>query len=84
MNYERKVLFVRNLQRHGKGFFAINEWGAGPDYHLNPSMVSEPAARACVHASANLARVVVFASAFQPICSYALIKPLTRSPIFAL
>ena len=32
-----QVLFIRNLQRYGKGFFAINEWGAGPDYHLNPS-----------------------------------------------
>ena len=28
---------MRHLQQHGKGFFAINEWGAGPDYHLNPS-----------------------------------------------
>ena len=29
--------FVRNGQRQGKGFFAINEWGAGPDFNLNPS-----------------------------------------------
>jgi hypothetical protein len=27
--FEEQVLFVRNLQRYGKGFFAINEWGAG-------------------------------------------------------
>jgi hypothetical protein len=35
--FRAQVGFVRNMQRHGKGFFAINEWGAGPDYHLNPS-----------------------------------------------
>ena len=32
-----QIHFIRNLQRAGKGFFSINEWGAGPDYHLNPS-----------------------------------------------
>ena len=32
-----QVNFVRNGQRQGKGFFAINEWGAGPDFNLNPS-----------------------------------------------
>lgn len=35
-DFADKVLFIRNLQRAGKGFFAINEWGAGPDYGLNP------------------------------------------------
>eukprot|EP00935_MAST-01C_sp_MAST-1C-sp1_P001871 g1871.t1 len=35
--FEEQVNFVRNLQRAGKGFFAINEWGPGPDYGLNPS-----------------------------------------------
>ena len=35
--FEKQVAFVRNLQRHGKGFFSINEWGPGPDYGLNPS-----------------------------------------------
>ena len=34
--FEGQVRYVRNLQRAGKGFFAINEWGAGPDYGLNP------------------------------------------------
>ena len=33
--FARQVNFVRQLQRAGKGFFAINEWGAGPDYGLN-------------------------------------------------
>ena len=33
------VAFVRRLQRNGKGFFAINEWGPGPDYGLNPTKV---------------------------------------------
>ena len=28
--FEKQVAFVRNLQRHGKGFFSINEWGPGP------------------------------------------------------
>ena len=37
--FERQVGFVRHLQLHGKGFFAINEWGAGPDYSLNPAKV---------------------------------------------
>ena len=37
--FSRQVSFVRNLQRHGKGFFAINEWGPGPDYGLNPGEV---------------------------------------------
>ena len=32
-----QLRYVRNLQRAGKGYFAINEWGAGPDYGLNPS-----------------------------------------------
>eukprot|EP00040_Diaphanoeca_grandis_P013809 m.69741 g.69741 ORF g.69741 m.69741 type:complete len:454 (-) comp24134_c1_seq2:106-1467(-) len=35
--FEAQVLFIRNLQQAGKGFFSINEWGPGPDYHLNPS-----------------------------------------------
>ena len=35
--FERQLRYVRNLQRAGKGYFAINEWGAGPDYGLNPS-----------------------------------------------
>jgi hypothetical protein len=35
--FEDQLHWVRNLQRHGKGFYAINEWGAGPDYGLNPS-----------------------------------------------
>eukprot|EP00658_Telonema_sp_P-2_P049690 TRINITY_DN3781_c0_g1_i4.p1 TRINITY_DN3781_c0_g1~~TRINITY_DN3781_c0_g1_i4.p1 ORF type:complete len:221 (+),score=42.09 TRINITY_DN3781_c0_g1_i4:181-843(+) len=35
--FEQQVRFVRNLQKHGKGFFAINEWGSGNDYGLNPS-----------------------------------------------
>ena len=47
--FAEQVRFVRNLQRQGKGFFAINEWGAGPDYGLNPSgfpyNVSGPAGR---------------------------------------
>jgi hypothetical protein len=34
--FERQVAFVRYLQRRGKGYFAINQWGAGPDYGLNP------------------------------------------------
>ena len=37
--FSRQVRFVRNMQRHGKAFFAINEWGAGADYGLNPSEV---------------------------------------------
>lgn len=35
--FKQQVQFVRHLQNAGKGFFAINEWGEGPDYHLNPS-----------------------------------------------
>ena len=35
--FELQVRYVRNLQRYGKGFFAINEWGPGPDYDLNPT-----------------------------------------------
>jgi hypothetical protein len=35
--FDAQVAFVRHLQEHGKGFFSINEWGAGPDYGLNPS-----------------------------------------------
>jgi len=35
--FDAQVAFVRHLQRHGKGFYAINEWGEGPDYGLNPS-----------------------------------------------
>ena len=27
--FAEQVAFVRNLQRYGKGYFAINEWGAG-------------------------------------------------------
>lgn len=37
--FERQVQFVRSLQRMGKGFFAINEWGRGPDYGLNKAEV---------------------------------------------
>ena len=37
--FEAQVRYVRSLQRHGKAYFAINEWGAGPDYGLNPSRV---------------------------------------------
>lgn len=37
--FAAQVQFVRNLQRAGKGYFAINEWGEGPDYGLNPAKV---------------------------------------------
>ena len=32
-----QIQFIRHLQRNGKGFYSINEWGIGPDYNLNPS-----------------------------------------------
>eukprot|EP01048_Picozoa_sp_COSAG05_P012692 COSAG05_NODE_1293_length_5260_cov_2.373571_4_plen_307_part_00 len=35
--FEAQLNWVRHLQRTGKGYFSINEWGAGPDYGLNPS-----------------------------------------------
>lgn len=37
--FAAQLAFVRSLQRQGKGYFAINEWGAGPDYGLNPSAI---------------------------------------------
>ena len=39
--FEEQVHYVRNLQKHNKGFFAINEWGPGPDYNLNPSCIPQ-------------------------------------------
>jgi len=48
--FESQVLFVRQLQRAGKGYYSIIEWGAGPDYGLNPSQypynISGPTNRA--------------------------------------
>ena len=35
--FEAQIKFVRHGQSLGKGYFSINEWGAGPDYGLNPS-----------------------------------------------
>ena len=37
--FAKQVGFVRQLQRAGVGYFAINEWGAGADYGLNPAEV---------------------------------------------
>ena len=37
--FKAQVEFIRNMQNYGKGFYAINEWGAGPDYGLNPAMI---------------------------------------------
>lgn len=35
--FESQVRFIRSMQRRGKAYFIINEWGAGPDFGLNPS-----------------------------------------------
>eukprot|EP00966_Prymnesium_polylepis_P241777 5591131-Prymnesium_polylepis.1 len=46
--FERQVSFVRNPAAPRQGllsFFATNEWGAGPDYHLNPSKKQDPVER---------------------------------------
>ena len=37
IKFQEQILFVRHLQRANKGFFAIQEWGPGVDYNLNPS-----------------------------------------------
>ena len=37
--FAEQVQYIQNLQRYGKGYFAINEWGAGPDYGLNRAMI---------------------------------------------
>lgn len=37
--FAEQVRYIQNLQRYGKGYFAINEWGAGPDYGLNRAMI---------------------------------------------
>ena len=39
--FENQVHYVRNLQKYNKGFFSINEWGPGPDYHINPSCMPQ-------------------------------------------
>jgi len=37
--FAQDVAFARQLQRRGKAIYTINEWGAGPDFGLNPSKV---------------------------------------------
>ena len=37
--YENRLRFVRNLQRQGKAYYMINEWGPGTDYNMNPAEV---------------------------------------------
>lgn len=34
-SFENRLYFVQNLQRHGKAYYQINEWGPGADYKMN-------------------------------------------------
>ena len=37
--FENRLRFVRNLQKHGKAYYQINEWGPGMDYNMNTKMI---------------------------------------------